>query len=289
MAFTIETSWPFCSSASTTSRTYTFHAIGEVGTDDLEESYKAAMDAVESHVSTNYPMTPDGLVPESISDCETLGLRPVPRYKVDVNYTSAGAPVVYVQPSKNSVEYAFDLSVQSQHINYALEHIGQKMDAGKVSPVTTAISVDSQGVTQGTDILVPTAQFNLDYYAENSILTNAYLKIVEDMVGKVNNATFGHRAAGEVFLMGARGGKRTGEDWRIGFSFAVRENRPGATTPFTVNGIEIDFDVDGWELLDPIVEPEEGEDRVQSKIIGFNGLRIYETGNFALLALPGYV
>lgn len=295
MAFTIETSWPFSTSVSSTSRTYVFNAIGEKGVDDNEESYKDAMDAVEAHVADNYSSTPDGLVPQNISDCETLGLHPVPRYRVEVEYGAIGAPTVFEPAETGAVEFAFDLTAQSQHINFALENLGQVMAPGKTAPQTTAIGVDMQGVVQGTDILVPTAQFTLDYYPQDSVITNNYLKTVEDMVGKVNDSTFGHRAAGEVFLMGARGSKRSNEDWRIGFTFAVRANRTKHDTEndppeneFIVSGIEIPFDVKGWDILDPIVEPEEGEDKVQAKVIGFNRLRVYETREFGLLGLPGY-
>lgn len=282
--------FPFASSASSDSRIYSFIVEGEAdGIDDGDEGYKLAMDKVEAYVATDFATTPDGLTPQGVDNCELLGLHPIPRYRVDIAYGNAGPPTVFEAPSNGDVIFNMDITTQSVRTNYSYEHLAQVMAPTKTSPATEALNVDQLGVPQGVDVPRPAQTWSIEYYVANSFMTNSYRENIEDATGKVNSTAFNYRSAGEVLFTGARLSKRGNDAWRITFGFSVSPNRYGSVTPFTVAGITINQDVQGWDVLDPIVEPQDATGKVQPTTIGFNIQRVFDRADLSTeLGIPGF-
>lgn len=275
MTFSVEQRFPFVS-GDEDGRTLSYVAKGtSVDTDtDL---------AAENVVWASAPATWSGFTKRRISTVEEKsGLENLPIYYVDVEY----GPLKDLRkdPAETGdVEFAFDVSLASVHVNYSLEVVNQYIAAGEsVPPQTKAISVDNQGVPQGADITAPQTQFTLSYWPENAIITPAYRLAIENLVGAVCDSAFDHRAAGEVRLMGFRGRARNNDDWQLDFNFGVRKNVANQT----IAGIP-GITKDGWDLLDPVVRPEKQGSTVAPKLVGFRVQRIYERAPFTTLELPG--
>lgn len=275
MAYSVKESFPFVT-GSGDGRTLSYKVFGD-DAGDTDLGAELAVWAAAPAVYADF----DKQSISSVEEASPLTGRSI--WFVDVEYSNDELTNL-TPPPTGSVEFSFDVSLQSVNVNYALENVASFMAPGKTAPTSNAIGVDVDGVAQGTGILAPTSTFSLSYYPLDAVITSGYKTAVEDAVGKVSSTAFGHRAAGEVMLMAAAGSKRTDEDWKLDFKFGVRAN----VTGLTLSGIS-GLAKKGWERFDPVVEAVKVSGKVQPSVIGFLVQRDYETADFAsILAIPGY-
>ncbi len=98
-----------------------------------------------------------------------------------------------------------------------------------------AINVSRDGEVQGVDVVVPTMKFTISYRQPNAVITNAYVKLLEELTGTVNNASFFARDAGEVLFLGASGSQGTNSDPQIDYNFLRSRNTSGQTIGSILN------------------------------------------------------
>lgn len=95
-----------------------------------------------------------------------------------------------------------------------------------------AIDVDQNGRPRGVDVIIPSLKFDITYRQAKAVITNAYIRTLADLTGKVNDAAFYGFNAGEVLFLGAAGSQSTKSDPEITYKFVAS---PNAT--FSVAGI----------------------------------------------------
>lgn len=123
-------------------------------------------------------------------------------------------------------EYAFDTTGGTQRITHGLTISKTTFSGGTVQENHGGINVTENGA-EGVDWPVPRFAWTETHYLDDLVVTDAYKAVLRDMTGRVNNGTWRNNAAGEVRFMGARGSKRSGEQWQIAFSFEAEKNATG--------------------------------------------------------------
>lgn len=195
------------------------------------ESDIDAIDAVELAA----PLTYDGLVR---SDIQITEIKWPGEWEATVNYQRRP------DAETGSIEFSFDIGVESQHIVQSKSTINTYTAPG--APYKNfggGINV-TDNEAQGIDIRVPTSVFQLSYYPTVAVVTPTYQKAVRDLCGKVNNTTFREHAAGEVMFVGCSGRSRDITDWELTFKFEVRPNRTNISI-----GEMTGISCDGWDVL----------------------------------------
>lgn len=233
-------------------------------TDDID-----ALQAVDAAAPSTY----DGLTKD---DFQYEELRWPDMWEVTVNYNKRTR-----QPGDTGdSEYAFDVGLESQRIYQSLSTVNQYVASG--SPVSTyqQIDLDADGVPQGVDVRVPIGSFSVTYYPTTATISSGYRVALQELVGKVNNATFYGHSSGEVLFVGASGRSRNSTDWEINYRFEVRPNRTGLTIG-GVTGIA----VDGWDVLWVWNERSEESNHNIQKPFQVNVERVYERADFSVLGI----
>lgn len=257
----------------------------------VEEKFRGASGSLSSHnitylvtgasddidalqaVDAAAPATYDGLTKD---DFQYTEISWPDKWEVTVTYNKRTKQ----PPDTSSSEYNFEVSLESQRIYTSLSTVNQYVATG--SPIDTfqQIDLDADGVPQGVDIRVPIGSFSVTYYPPVATVSSAYRVALQELVGKVNNATFYGHAAGEVMFVGASGRSRNATDWEINYRFEVRPNRTGLTIG-DVTGVA----VDGWDVLWVWNErDEEGNKNIQ-KPFQVNVERVYERADFSVLGI----
>lgn len=207
-------------------------------------------------------------------------------YGIDQNQTPQSDPDV----SSFNTTLTFNLIGGTQHITTSLAYKNYRAaGAGGVShtdhdciDVKGAIGWDTKtGQVRGVEAYVPVMDYTLTTQFPNRIVTDAYIDDLYALTGKVCDATFKRRQAGEVIFKGARGSKRGLEMWEIGFEFCWSPNIVGGS----LGGIT--YDKLGWEYLDVLFGDGTGligKQKVQVPI-QINVHQIYEFGDFAKLKI----
>lgn len=132
-----------------------------------------------------------------------------------------------IQPS-GSFTLAFDISGQSQKITASRSTTNSYVAAGKVKPnFKQAINVGQDGTIDGTEILVPFFTYTMTRTFRQEDVDQAYVLILAQIVGSVNNATYQGFSIGELLLTRVSGQQRSDNNWDITFSFAVSRNATG--------------------------------------------------------------
>lgn len=146
-----------------------------------------------------------------------------------------------------------------QHITQSLETVGQFAAPGQgIWNHNGAIGVTRNGI-EGVDIVVPAFSWSLSVRVPSSAVTTAYVLMLEELTGGVNNDTFWGRPAGSVRFDGADLQVR-GEETEIEFSFSSERNVEDRTIG-DITGIE----KEGWDYL--WVEYEEEKDTTESVMV----------------------
>lgn len=178
-------------------------------------------------------------------------------------------------------EYEFEVATTSLHITQGKQTIGGYAPSGGTTPTFSgAIGVTEDGV-DGCDILVPESRWTETHYLADATVTAAYRKQLRELVGKVNNAGFRDHAAGEVLLVGVRGGKRRSDGvWQLTFSFAFSPNVTGLSIG-AITGIA----KGGWEYLWVWYESVVSGGTIVQQPANAYVERVYDSANFALLGI----
>lgn len=230
-----------------------------------------ALDAVEDYA----PLTYDGLKRSGISIEE---IRWPDLWEATATYSKIEKKP---PPESGSVEYSFDVGLESQKILQSFSTVNRYTASGvALTDFKKSIAVDADGVAQGVDVKVPTSVFQLTYYPTFAIVTTDYQKAVRDLCGKVNSTTFRGHAAGEVLFLGCGGKAKNPTDWELTYRFEVRPNRTGITIGSITN-----IACDGWDLL--WVYYSKSTDATSNRYIQsptqVNVERIYERADFATI------
>jgi hypothetical protein len=138
-----------------------------------------------------------------------------------------------------------------------------------------AIGLDKEGNVQGVDITVPACKWTVTYRLANATVTNSYGMVVEALTGRVNDATFFGRAAGEVLFMGGQGKTGIKTDPVFNFHFVRMPNRTGLTFG-DITGVA----ASGWQHL--WVEYKPGEKDANSKRTAMEPIGVYVDTVYAL-------
>lgn len=133
------------------------------------------------------------------------------------------------EPQTSDVEFSFDLSLTNQRTLYSISTVATHKSPSVPSAPNhnKAINVTHDGTIEGVDVREPQGSFQYTFYPGTIDVTEAYQRLVETLVGKVNSVSFKSRPAGEVMLVGASGRVRTTKDWEISFKFDRRTNVTG--------------------------------------------------------------
>lgn len=205
---------------------------------------------------------------------------PAPRvHDVTVEYGSLQALTV---PATGVTSYDFSIALDTVHIDLSPARVAAYALAGHTAPSDLNIGVNLDGEIGGVDILVPTAGFGVIIRPPNGLVTEAYRILCGGLVGKVNNANFAGRPAGEVLFAGLRGGTRTDGDSELRLEFLERRN----AASITIGGIT-GVSKEGWDYLwpwrervyDPVAK------RRVPKIVAVLVERVYERANLNALLI----
>jgi len=190
--------------------------------------------------------------------------------------TPASPPVV------GESDFEFEIGTTSTHITQSKATVGGYAPPGTpaMPDFDEAIGVTQDGV-DGCDILTPESRFSETHYLSTAMVTAAYRRMLRSMVGKVNNAAFRDHAAGEVLLIGVRGGKRASDTvWQLTFTFATSDN----TTALSVGSIT-GIAKEGFEYLWVYYEPAVSADRIVPVPAFAYVERVYDSASFSALGI----
>lgn len=174
-----------------------------------------------------------------------------------------------------SVEYSFDVSTTNVRITHSLETIA-KYPSGSAPDYKQGILPRDDGTFEGIDVLVPVATFQYVFKPAAGVITDAYQRDVEAIVGSTNLVLWRNRAAGEVMLVGASGSRDSAGNQSLSFKFQRRVNVTGQTIG-TITGVA----KKGHEFLWVLPKKTESADRVISVPQAVYVERVYPSANFA--------
>lgn len=188
------------------------------------------------------PTTLDGL-PRLDNECEVEEIE-------DMNGTFYGTAVwgnaqgFEFQPP-DSFELSFDVDTETAHVTHSLETVASFPGGIGTDPdFKQAINVTPEGEVEGADIVVPHLGYQFTLTVDDADMSNAYVLLLSDIVGTVNDATFHGFATGELLLMRACGQRRQDGNWNLTFGYSVSRNKTGMTIG-DVTGV----DKEGWDFL----------------------------------------
>lgn len=248
------------------------------------------------------PGTPDGqYVPSDIGGFETtsLDLEEVGKgvFEVNVGYGPKFVVSSAQRVPEGEARYDFETSLESMEVNYSLQTMGRYasqewLNANNEEDIPNfgrLINVDKDGV-KGMSISVPTSRFAFRFASSGNVITEAYQRKIEGLVGSVNSVTWKGRDPGTVLFEGVTGGITVAEEdrWELTFNFRYRKNRNAANQNQVNIGAIPPFDVDGWDVL--WVFTTDTEDLTSTHPIAKPTFayveRVYPRADFAQLGLP---
>lgn len=234
--------------------------------------------AIKLHVQNNAPPTYDGLIAENYS------IEPLCPDVWEAN-------VSYVDPSRKldaplspgEITWEFDTSGGQTHITYATLVAKYPASGSSAAPnFTGGINVGSDKVPQGVDIAVPMMRVTVRKRVSRSYITDSYIYTLEQLTGKVNNATWRGRQKGELLFLGASGAQGTKVDPEISYSFLASRNVTGLSFG-AITGV----DKRGHEYLwvATKLQDDSTAGTLVSVPLGVYVHQVYEYGDFNLLGI----
>jgi hypothetical protein len=174
-------------------------------------------------------------------------------------------------------EYTFETGGGTQKITQSLGTTIYAGPYGEAPDFSGAIGVNGDSV-EGVDVTVPAFEFTETHYFDDAIVTDSYKTTLFQLTGKINNATFKNRAAGEVLFLGASGSKRGDEKWGITYRFACSPN----AASLSVGGIS-GIAKRGWDYLWIRYDdfPDMFAFALVKRPVAAYVERVYQEGNFA--------
>lgn len=150
-------------------------------------------------------------------------------------------------------QYEFDTGASTINVKHSLSTVASYAASGTAPDFKGAINVQGDEV-KGADILVPDPMFSETHHLPDAVVTPAYQRLCESLVGKTNDAVFKGRAEGEVMFAGARGSKSGHDLWQVNYKFKVSIN----ATNLTIGDIT-GINKKGHEFLWVVFEDEEDD------------------------------
>jgi hypothetical protein len=188
---------------------------------------------------------------------------------------------VFQPKEENDVEYEFEAGSQQVTLTHA-SATTPFTGGGRIAPdFGGGININSNGEIQGISVDRPRFNFTLTKYWPTAVITPAYQIAVSQLVGKVNNATFGGYAAGTIRFLGARG-RIAGNKWPIAYRFEFSPNETGISVG-DVTGISRT----GWQYLD-IYKRTTSDATAKKKVELPHSVyvhTVYEPADFSILGL----
>jgi hypothetical protein len=201
--------------------------------------------------------------------------------------------LVYVDPSRqderrqlDTGEYkiSFDTTGGTAHFTTSKETVGTYIRADAAVgeyDFGQAINV-SGGEVQGIDVVVPAMKFTVSYRQALATITDAYVKLLEDLTGTVNNASFFGRSAGEVLFLGASGSQGTASDPQIDYHFLRSRNVTGETIG-TITSVA----KKGHEVLWCVFADQASDEWIVKSPLAIKVERVYDLADFSSIAIGG--
>lgn len=206
--------------------------FGVLATDD-EPSLVAA---VEEAADTTF----DGMARRSVQ------LRQLTNevWEATVNYTPSE---LLPPPEYDGWLTTFNTSGQTENVQVAVGQTAYSLIANETAPAYGSnLNVDSDGVPQGIDIVVPKFEWSETHYLSRTDVpgtNNSWLASVHAATGKLNSGLFRNFAPGSVLFLGCSGALRPEQDdWEITFQFSAA---PGTTIRLPLYNIDGSSNQDG--------------------------------------------
>lgn len=198
------------------------------------------------------------------------------------------ATILYAQAAPATGSISFDTTGGVHHITQSRKTVSQTSASDGSSDDSApdfngAIGVTEDGEVQGVDIVVPSLTWTETYPIEPALITNNYVKMLADLTGTVNNATFKTHPRGSVRFDGAVGNRRGTGLWEVSFKFTASAN----ATDIPVGDITVPAKA-GWEymwVLYEAVEDEASKTLVRKPRAAYVE-EVYPYSNFSTLGLP---
>ena len=193
------------------------------------------------------------------------------------------------KPAAEGSNYlSFDTGSSSVHITQSLSTEQSASIASTATDRGRAINSSKEG-TDGVDIIAPEFRFSTTQYFAYDYVDSAYIDVLAELAGTVNNATFDIFPAGEVLFINAAGNRRgtdqSEDGWEITFNFAVQKT---IVAPYTIaTGVTFTSDIEGWDYVWGAYrgKPDATTKIRTSKMFEAYVERVYARTNFALLGI----
>ena len=203
-----------------------------------------------------------------------------------IGHNEWASEVTYTTKESRSVgdiKVSFDTTGGTQHVRQSLATTGYHGSGtfDFTPDFKGAIGVTKNGV-DGVDIVVPSLSRQETHYFAVADVDDTYINAIADLTGKVNNATFRGRAAGEVLFLGASGQNIDSEKAEITFRFGISPNATGLSIG-DITGIA----KKGWEYLWVRYEDhvDESNEALVKRAVNVYVERVYDNGDFSLLGI----
>lgn len=174
-------------------------------------------------------------------------------------------------------DYEFDTTGGTMHITHDIDTVATY---GTGAPDVSGAINTNAGSIDGVDITVPVFAFSETHHLSIGTVDAAYKNTIRNLTGKVNSAEYKGHAAGELLFLGARGNRRSGEDWTITFYFAASENKTGLTVA-GISGIA----KKGWEYVSVLTKPVTSGDITIQETVAVYVHQVYHTAAFTGLGI----
>lgn len=168
-----------------------------------------------------------------------------------VNYTLKDSPEFKAKEldgsagAANAQVFNFNTGQQTVNLKQAVAPVARYGPAGlnDAKDYKGAINVTQNGV-QGVDIVVPTYDFSLTHYLDQSIVDDNYKANIKDAAGKVNNATYLGHGQRELLFMGASGSVKGADEYEVTYRWMYSPTK----TNITIDNITV-AEKKGWDYL----------------------------------------
>lgn len=242
------------------SRSATIHRKGKRAESTIQREYRVfgAADDSEVHAEANNRFTAERFY--QIGDLtlmvESYSVSHVAEqvWDVTVTYTKTGGDDD--NPLRRT--RSFDTGGATAHMTQAISSptfpTGEQRFPPSAPDQKGAIGVDGQRVV-GVDVVTPALTWTEAYDVPGAYVTPAYIKMLSELTGSVNNATFRTFRAGEVLFVGCSGSQEWDSEkgdgpWSLSYKFTASGNCGGGQTyPALTVGDITDVQKDGHDFL----------------------------------------
>lgn len=243
-------------------------------------------DAVAADVEANLPATWYGL------PLEGYRIEPLGRNNWEVTATYAQQAEDLTDPTDDMASFQFDTTGGSQRIRLAREVMAAVTNNDLPPPDYGGLIGVNGDRVEGVDVPIPQFRFQITGYLPQSMVTLTYARTVEELTGRVNDATFKGFPRGEVLFLGAKGGWKGREKAEMTFEFAVSRNtsdfKIAADSPWQLPPPgDPPLAKEGWWYADVLYQDDadDGAKRLIKRPWCLFLHRVMEYGDFSLLGI----